>query len=115
MAQGRRLTAEQVRQVEALVDGGVAQQLVADVLHISRRSVTRTLARRRVEPAEPTLAEVLAPFAGDDYDPIAFAAEPSRQKQPRRRRRDDWELSARQLEATAPERWALPGGAGDVD
>jgi hypothetical protein len=99
MAQGRRLTDNQVRQVQTLLDAGVDQTLAADVVGISRRSVCRVVARRREASQElsavelcsalPSLAEVLA--------------EPPRSTRGARRR-PGWMVSAGRLDRLEAER-----------
>jgi hypothetical protein len=98
----RALTDEQERQLEKLVDVGIRHALVASALGVSRSTVTRTLARRRAEPE--TLAQLLARI-DRDFD------EPPRPGALRRRGRDDWQASARLLEANFPERWAEGAGS----
>jgi hypothetical protein len=93
-----------VRQVERLVDAGVSGEVAGRAVGCSRRSVCRVLARRRARP-EPTLAELLAPYAGDDYDPLAIAAERNpRSPVPPLRRRPSWMRAAERAERLEAER-----------
>jgi hypothetical protein len=104
MAQPRRLTDDEERQLVAIVAAGVAQGRAAAAFGVSRRTACRVLRRRREEPRELTLAEVLAEFAESVDRP---ATRPTRGR--RRARGDGWERAARMLEEAAPERWGDPG------
>jgi hypothetical protein len=73
---------------------------------VSRRTVARVLARRRAEREPQTLDELLASV---EVDIAAILAAPSPSRA-RRRRRLDWQASARFLEQNYPERWGDRSG-----
>jgi IS30 family transposase len=87
LARYRLLTDRDEAQVERLCRCGVEQRIVARVMGVSERTVRRTLERRRVATAEPTLDELLA--AVND----SFAAPPRS-----RRGRAGWEKAAAAIE-----------------
>jgi hypothetical protein len=106
MARHRALTADDERQLVALVDGGVRQELAGAVLGVSRRTVVRVLARRRAAQRELTLEEILEPFRGDRLEPVDVFAEPARRRQARLRSRG-WQAAAAQLERLDADRLEL--------
>jgi predicted DNA-binding protein (UPF0251 family) len=67
MGRHRALSDDDERQLARLVDAGVRQELAGAVLGVSRRTVVRTLARRRAARREQTVQELLAEFRDDNF------------------------------------------------
>jgi hypothetical protein len=106
MARHRALTADDERQLEAMIGVGVRAELAGAVLGVSRRTVCRVLARRRAAQRELTLEEILEPFRGDRLEPVDVFADPAGGRRARPRSRG-WQAAAAQLERLDADRLEL--------
>jgi hypothetical protein len=71
----------------------LTRKRVARAFDVSVRTVARIRVRERARTHEPSLAELLEPFAGD-FDPLAVAYRGGRPSRPPRRGRPTWMLAA---------------------
>lgn len=104
MARPTVLTPRVRGQLGALLDAGVTQQVAANALGISRRSVTRYVGGERGAGAPQTLAELIATLPTVEQV-VADAERPQERRRRRRRAPKQWEEAAAFLAASAPERW----------